>query len=45
MSRSQRRRIASENFQIENLEICDGNTYRPLKAEDIPLLGDLLNSA
>ena len=36
VSRSQRRRIASGNFQIENLEICDGNTPRPLMAEDLP---------
>ena len=45
MTRKQRSRIASENFQIENLEICDENTHRPLMVEDMPLLGDLPNIA
>ena len=45
VTRKQRSRIAGENFQIENLEICDGSSHRPLAEEDIPLLSDLPNDA
>ncbi len=45
LTRRQRSQMARENFQIGNLEICDGDTHRSLTAEDIPLLGDLPNNA